>query len=101
MTFPSNNKQTFIEIFFQEGDPAFICGANGHITTWMLDKIEKGLDDEYKELFDKGNGRYLFETIGEPEAYFDLNLVDFESIEPPPEINEPDYHNYIWNETQE
>lgn len=79
---PSEMRETHIEVFAQEGDPSFICGGVGHITSRMIDEIEKDLDENRTDWFNKGNGRYLFtatreEATPESPAYFDLGFVSF------------------------
>ena len=59
---PSSIRVPLIEIFYLKGDPPFICGVNGHVTTWMLKEIEKDVDENADDFLCKGDGTYLFEV---------------------------------------
>ena len=88
---PSSLKTPFIEVFYQAGDPPFICGVNGNATTSILLEIEEGLSEDEQYTFDKGDGNYLFKTTRDPgqydnegwceiPPYWDLDLVLFSPI---------------------
>jgi hypothetical protein len=62
LVMPSSLRIPLLEVYHQAGDPPFICGVNGHVTTWMLDEIEKDLDDNTDDMLCKGDGVYLFEA---------------------------------------
>ena len=85
--FPSDREETFVEVFSQEGDPAFVCGLYGRTNGDMIEQIEKDLNDN-RDFMEKGDGRYLYRVayesaqIGnegriELPAYWDLSLVAF------------------------
>ncbi len=87
MTFPSDSKDTFVEVFAQIGDPVFICGLSGRVNGDMIEEIEKDLN-ENRETMDNGDGRYLYSVTWEPAqigdegrielaGYWDLSFVDF------------------------
>jgi len=67
-----NKKDPLIEILFQEGDPPFICGVNGMVTTGVLDKIESDVTENAVNYFDQGDGVYLFEA-----SYFSGQYGEF------------------------
>ena len=69
LVMPSSLRIPLIEVFHQAGDPPFICGVNGHVTTWMLDEIEKDIDDNADDILCKGDGVYLFEATRFPGQY--------------------------------
>ena len=90
-SFPSDNAKTIIEVFQQKGDPAFICGVNGHITTETMEAIEKDINENRDD--DEKDGRYLYEiTYSEAQtgdegrielpAYWDLSEIAFEPNDP-------------------
>ena len=85
---PSSLKTPFIEVFYQAGNPPFICGVNGNATTSILLEIEEGLSEDEQYTFDKGDGNYLFKAVwvsvqydGEGRCelppYWNLDLVSF------------------------
>ena len=85
-SFPSDNAKTIIEVFQQKGDPAFICGVNGHITTETMEAIEKDINENRDD--DEKDGRYLYEiSYSEAQtgdegrielpAYWDLREIAF------------------------
>ena len=85
--FPSDREETFIEVFSQEGDPAFVCGLYGRTNGDMIEQIEKDLSDN-RGFMEKGDGRYLYRVAYEPAqvgecgrielpGYWDLSLVAF------------------------
>jgi hypothetical protein len=59
---PSSLRIPLIEVFHQAGDPPFICGVNGHVTTSMLDEIEKDIDENAEDMLCEGDGTYLFKA---------------------------------------
>ena len=86
-SFPSDRKKTIIEVFMQKGDPAFICGVNGHITTETMEAIEKDINENRDD--DEKDGRYLYEITYieaqtgdegriELPAHWDLSEIAFE-----------------------
>ena len=60
LPFPSDSGEMTIEVFYQKGDPAFVCGAHGSITGGMIEDIEKDFADNPDEGFDRGDGIYLY-----------------------------------------
>lgn len=85
--FPSDREETFVEVFSQEGDPAFVCGLYGRTNGDMIEQIEKDLNDN-RDFMKNGDGRYLYRVAYEPAqidnegrvelpAYWDLSLVAF------------------------
>jgi hypothetical protein len=85
--FPSDREETFVEVFSQEGDPAFVCGLYGRTNGDMIEQIEKDLNAN-RDFMANGDGRYLYRVtyesaqIGnegrvELPAYWDLSLVAF------------------------
>ena len=92
LPFPSDQGEQTIEVFHQQGDPAFICGAHGSITGDMIENIEKDFADNPDEGFDRGDGIYLYvprwesPQVGdfgriELPGYWDLELVGFKPME--------------------
>ena len=86
--FPSDNKETIVEVFSQAGDPAFVCGLCGCTNGDMIERIEKDIEDNRDEVLKHGDGRYLFRAHWEPAQvgdegrieladYWDLSLVAF------------------------
>jgi hypothetical protein len=84
--FPSQRKKTIIEVFQQKGDPAFICGVDGWITSETIEAIEKDINENRDE--DEKDGNYLYEIhyseaqTGdegriELPAYWDLREIAF------------------------
>ena len=59
---PYSLRIPLIEVFHQAGDPPFICGVNGHVTTAMLNEIEADIDENADDILCKGDGVYLFEA---------------------------------------
>jgi len=82
-----------VEIFFlSTGELPFICGAKGHVTIDMLAEIEKDCEENAKDIFDQGDGSYLFlarhndAQIGdegrvEVPAYWELDFICFEPLQ--------------------
>jgi hypothetical protein len=92
LPFPSDQGEQTIEVFYQQGDPAFVCGAHGSITGGMIEDIEKDFADNPDEGFDLGDGIYLYvprwespqvdgEGRIELRGYWDLELVGFKPME--------------------
>lgn len=92
LLFPSDKGETTIEVLYQKGDPAFVCGAHGSITGGMIEDIEKDFSDNPDEGFDRGDGIYLYvprweipqvdnEGRIELPGYWDLELVGFKTAE--------------------
>jgi len=92
LLFPSDKGETTIEVLYQKGDPAFVCGAHGSITGGMIEDIEKDFSDHPDEGFDRGDGIYLYvprweipqvdnEGRIELPGYWDLELVGFKTAE--------------------
>jgi len=86
--FPSDSGKMTIEVFYQKGDPAFVCGAHGSITGRMIENIEKGFAANPDEGFERGDGIYLYAPrwespqVGdegriELPGYWDLEEVGF------------------------
>jgi hypothetical protein len=73
---PSSDLITVIEVFYQAGDPPFICGVSGHMTYDMFDKIEAQLEAEELELLTSGDGTYLFRPWWQNAEYENGGLVD-------------------------
>jgi len=92
LPFPSDDEEQTIEVFYQQGDPAFVCGAHGSLTGGMIADIEKDFADNPDEGFDRGDGIYLYvprwvypQVDGEGRielpGYWDLELVGFKTME--------------------
>ena len=75
-----------IDVFHMAGEEAFVCGANGYVTTEMLLEIERDFLENPGEGFDHGDGIYTFghrwitaqtgpEGRVEVPAYWDLTFV--------------------------
>jgi len=86
-SFPSDREETLVEVFSQEGDPAFVCGLCGRPNGDMIKQIEKDLNAN-RSFMDKGDGRYLYRVTYEEAqvgnegrielpAYWGLSLVAF------------------------
>jgi len=80
-----------LEIFFLSGEEPFVCGANGHITIAMLTEIEQDCCENVTDMFDQGDGSYLFsmhfndaqrgdEGRIEIQAYWEFDLICFAPI---------------------
>lgn len=59
---PSEKGELQVEFFHQAGDETFICGVIGHATVETLATIEAECIAEMADLFDKGDGSYLFQA---------------------------------------
>ena len=59
---PSSLRIPLIEVFYRAGDPPFVCGVNGNVTTGMLDEIEADIDENSEDLLREGCGTYLFKA---------------------------------------
>lgn len=92
LPFPSDEGDQTIEVFYQKGDQAFVCGGHGSFTVGMIEDIEKDFADNTDEGFDCGDGVYLYvprwvsPQVGdegriELPGYWDLELVGFKTIE--------------------
>ena len=57
--FADGNNDIFVEVFYQQGDPPFICKIHGAMGTSELDNIEK-LFDENHDYFGDGDGHYRY-----------------------------------------
>lgn len=62
---PSSRNKTYVQFFYSGHDAPFICGADGHVTSDMMDEVES----EYLEGFElcgsdvfKEAGDYLFQV---------------------------------------
>lgn len=86
--FPSERKEIYIQFFYIEREQPFICGADGHITTGMLDEIER---DCLEFGVFKDPGDYLFKVNFEPDVigeygrvelagYWDMTLISFDPL---------------------
>jgi hypothetical protein len=58
---PQYHDDLQINVFYQNGDPPFICGIKGKATISILTEIEQDMIDNL-EIFNRGNGDYLFST---------------------------------------
>ena len=84
--------KTTVELFYLEGDDGpFVCAVNGHITKEAIEEIEQDIKDNGMEVFDKGDGSYIFEAVWQegqygPEGrceiapYIELELLEFHVI---------------------
>jgi len=84
-----------IEIFFLSGgELPFVCGAKGHVTIDMLTEIENDCVENMADIFDQGEGSYLFSAFYneaqrgdegriEIPAYWELDLIQFKPLEQP------------------
>lgn len=93
LVMPSDGKSLQIEFFYLAGgeDP-FICGVNGAATTTILAEIEDEIVKDPGDLFDQGEGSYLFKACYEKgeyspidgrcenAPYWDLTLVSFKTL---------------------
>jgi len=64
---PSENKNHYVEVFYQKGDPPFVYGMNGYFSAMCIEDIEKDLDENPETYFDK-DGAYLFEATYQNNA---------------------------------
>jgi len=89
--FPSDAGDTVLEICFQDGDSAFVCGGHGIITGEMINAIEADVAED-NEGFVRGDGIYLcrvhwqepqFGVDGrlELKGYWDLDIIGFKTLE--------------------
>jgi hypothetical protein len=82
-----------IKLFYLNGDPPFIFEIYGKATIDILEEIEQNCIDNFEEIFNKGEGSYLFEVTREegqisfPETgqwdfppYWELNLIEYKAI---------------------
>ena len=87
---PSDMKDIQVQFFYiAGGEPAFICGAIGHITSELLDVLEKEVNENpLEDTFKKGEGDYLFSAKFQEEqrgdfgrvelpGYWELELIEF------------------------
>ena len=92
LPFPSDYGEMTVEVFYQKGDPAFVCGAHGSITGGMIEDLEKDFADNPDEGFSSGDGIYLYvprwqspQVDGEGRielpGYWDLEEVGFKTLE--------------------
>ena len=78
------SEQKWLQVeLYADGEMAFICGANGHVTIEVLENIERQCIEDYMEYFNKGNGSYIFDASfvkahDGMQAYWDLLLRYFE-----------------------
>jgi len=65
-----NTRHLTIDVFYQAGDPAFVCAANGPIITDTVQELEDLLANEYqRDLFIHGDGIYTLEAEYESGQY--------------------------------
>lgn len=87
----SGNKSPLIEFLYLEGNPPFICGANGWICYRMMDELETQVTEDIEEIFVKGDGYYQFiaNYVSEDregpyitnKSYWDLKFKNFIKLE--------------------
>jgi hypothetical protein len=92
ITMPTSRGKTFVQYYYNGVDAGFICGADGHVTSGMLDNIEEEINEYRDEVGDiKDAGDYLFQVwwenpqYGEEgrteiEGHFEISKVLFEPI---------------------
>ena len=90
---PSDRKELYVEFFWINGTPPFICGADGAFTISVLEEIEAQLLDgcTAEECFGKGEGQYLYKAFYEKAeyegpymthpAYWDLTEISFKAVD--------------------
>lgn len=88
---PSDLDKLLVEVFYQSGNDPFICGVIGHATAESLHRIEKDCLENKEDIFDIGDGNYLFEANWFSGQYgehgqcefppcFELEIVAFEEV---------------------
>ena len=84
---PSERKESYVEFFFSGQDKPFICGADGHVTSVMMDDVEKEFLEEFElegdDVF-KEAGSYLFQVNRESAQTGEFGRVEI-----------PEYWNLI------
>ena len=73
---PHDLKTLVISVLYQKGDSAFICGAHGPIGG--IEDIEQDMNDNTVELFESGDGYYLFKATHERGQYGDYGRCEFQ-----------------------
>ena len=87
---PSDLKDIQVQFFYSSTDePPFICGAIGHVTSWLLEQLEKQVNENpLEDTFAHGDGDYLFSANFQSEqrgefgrielpGYWELDLIEF------------------------
>jgi len=87
-----NDGKTTVELFYIEEDFApFVCAVNGRITKEAIEEIEQDIKDNGMDVFDNGDGSYIFEAVWHegqygPEGrceiapYFELALLEYQVV---------------------
>jgi hypothetical protein len=96
MTFPSDQKTPLVEVFYQLGDPPFVCGLHGCVNGDMIEMIERDLQEDAveSEWFLLGDGTYLYEASWvddqrneegriELPGYWDLRRIAYRRLDTP------------------
>jgi hypothetical protein len=91
---PSRLKEALVQVFYQEGNPPFIAGSVGHWPLAILEDVETQVaemdDEDTLNLFDSGDGDYLFRMCYEPpdyelggigDGYWHFEKVKYEPLE--------------------
>jgi hypothetical protein len=89
--FPSDQERTLVEIFYQKGDDPFVSGLHGCTNRDMIQEIEQILNDNQADVFDMGDGQYLYRASWEPDqtgefgrvelpGYWDLEFIAFKPV---------------------
>lgn len=89
--FPSNQKNSLVEIFYLKSHEPFVCGVYGNVTSDQIRRIEADCMENMESLFNNGDGQYLFscqwdngqyDSSGRCEypPYWDLTLKAFEPV---------------------
>lgn len=77
-TMPSNMAETMVELCWVAGDAQpFVCGAIGNVCVDMLSAIEVDCEAE-PDVFEHGDGVYLFRVTKQEATYHNGGLVDRE-----------------------
>jgi hypothetical protein len=90
---PSDLEGIQVQFFYlSTGEPAFICGAIGHITSGLLEQLEKEVNENpLEDTFARGGGDYLFYAKFQSEqrgefgrielnGYWELDLIEFREL---------------------
>lgn len=82
-SWPSDKKELVVEVIhLGEGDKPFVHAANGNISGYIIEEIERDLKvyNEDGELFAEGPGKYLFKAKRDdrdPSSYAPYWMFDF------------------------
>lgn len=95
IAWPSDDEKLLVEVFHQDGDPAFICGIHGWCDAESIGSIEREVNASPEDYFEHGEGAYLFSAwidTSEDDSYWDLTLIDYRALPECPLCGRTDNH---------